>query len=70
MSLVEITRVEKAIAFGGVAIGSMKAKEQAIVTEIIKAFGLIPRTMASSASARRFSRISAFEANIYLWNVT
>jgi len=68
MSLVEITRVEKAIAFGGVAIGSMKAKEQAIVTEIIKAFGLIPRTMASSA--RRFSGISVFEANIYLWNVT
>jgi hypothetical protein len=58
MSLVEMTRVEKAIAFGGVAIGSMKAKEQAIVTDIIKAFGLIPSTMASSAI--RVSRFSVY----------
>jgi hypothetical protein len=65
MSLVEITRVEKAIAFGGVAIGSMKAKEQAIVTEIIKAFGLIPRTMASSARGDSVEFLLLKQTSIY-----
>ena len=41
----EIKPVEKTIAFGVVATGSMKANEQAIVADIIKYRGCMPIEM-------------------------
>lgn len=48
--------VENTIAFGGVATGNMKAKEQATVAAIIRKSGCIPRVIPYKHKCKQYTR--------------
>ena len=64
ISEMRILSVPKTMAFGGVATGNIKAKEQDRVPGIIRKRGFIFKETASAASmGRRISAVAVFEVS-------